>query len=60
MSEEEIALLELLRSVNMLERRCQQLGKATTPIPKTVYVMLGSMRDQLARWGTSEVVQERV
>jgi hypothetical protein len=58
MTTNEKALLELLVAVNALERRCKTLH-ASTAVPPSVYELLGKLRDELARWGTECIVEER-
>jgi hypothetical protein len=57
MSEQERNLLELLRTINLLERRCRTLGDAVEPVPAQVYKLLSALRDELARWGCEAVVE---
>jgi hypothetical protein len=51
MTNEERTLLELLKHINEFERRCRRLNA-----PPVVYKRLGQLRDEVARWGTEEIV----
>jgi len=58
MTTNEQILLELLVSINGLERRCKTLH-ASTAVPVVVYELIGDLRNAIADWGTVNIVEER-
>jgi len=58
MTTNEQILLELLVSINGLERRCKTLH-ASTAVPPVVYELIGELRNEIADWGTVNIVEER-
>jgi len=58
MTPNEQILLELLVSINAIERRCKTLH-ARTAVPVVVYELIADLRNAIADWGTCNVIEER-
>jgi hypothetical protein len=58
MSVGEKQLMELLVALNTLETRCKRL-RAITAVPAIVYKHIADLRNEIARWGTECIVEEK-
>ena len=55
MTKSEENLLELLKSINYFETKCQHL-ESIKAIPPEVYEDIKSLRERIAKWGTECIV----
>jgi hypothetical protein len=56
MSAPERDLLDLLVTVNKIETKCRRLNTAIA-VPPIVYTKIDELRNQIARWGTENIVE---